>query len=299
MSGLAHYSCKKSIICCTTAESNTGDRWLPPGTAMILLPADSRNVTSAVAETPHDGIRGAVHVEHSSQDGAGEALRVAVVRRGSHDPQADELAVAVRLNRKRLRIDRVRKVMQYAGERAIHEGRRHVQASRDECVPIRGVRAVSRQVAGGEERTVRVSDHRHPFSPRLEVRDGAPQDLDADVDLGLQVGERQLAMARRQIVVEGQGLVHLDELYLPEDRVAAEVEVRILQQRMRRTTLLEDPHRVGVGVAEHPEQLGDIGRQRRRLVGRRGDHPATPEHKRSSQNQRGKPRVPHPALAGL
>ena len=77
--------------------------------------------------------------------------------------------------------------------------------------------------------------------------------------------------------------MHLDELYLPVDGVAAYVEVRILQQGVRRTALLEDPHRVGVGIAEHPEQLGAVGRQRRRLVGRCGDHSAAADRESSSE----------------
>ena len=67
-------------------------------------------------------------------------------------------------------------------------------------------------------------------------------------------------------MIDGQRLVHLHELYRVVTGVVAELLQGILLQHVDGAALFVYPHRIGAGVAEHPEQLGDVGGQRSCLV---------------------------------
>ena len=69
-------------------------------------------------------------------------------------------------------------------------------------------------------------------------------------------------------------------------------------QHVDGAALLIDPHRIGAGVAEHPVQLGNVGRERCGLVPRLRDECLAPGGEGSEQQQRGgDPQVP-PGLPG-
>ena len=112
-----------------------------------------------------------------------------------------------------------------------------------------------------------MTENHHPFPLCLEMEDGPVQDLDADVDLGLEVRQRQFRVAGCQVVLQGEGLVNMDELERLEiGEVHELVLLLIADEFMERATLFVDPHRVGIGVAGYSEQLSDSGRYRCRLV---------------------------------
>ena len=137
-----------------------------------------------------------------------------------------------------------------------------------------------------------MSHHHHLLALSLEVLDDAVQDLDAHVDLGLQLFERQLPVAGDQVVVDGKGLVHLREQHRVATGVVAELPQGIVLQQVDGAALLVDPHRIGAGVAEYPEQLGNVGGQRSGLVPRLRDERLAPGGEGSEQQQRsGGPQV--------
>ena len=56
--------------------------------------------------------------------------------------------------------------------------------------------------------------------------------------------------------------MHLHEQHRVVTGVVAELPQGIVLQHVNRAALLVDPHRIGAGVAERPEQLGNVRRQR-------------------------------------
>ena len=142
-----------------------------------------------------------------------------------------------------------------------------------------------------------MSDHHHLLALSLEVLDDAVQDLDAHVHLGLQLFERQLPVARDRVVINGKRLVHLREQHRVATGVVAELLQGIVLQHVDGAALLVDPHRVGAGVAEYPEQLGNVGRQRCGLVRGLGNECLATGREGSEQQQRRGGLQVEPALA--
>ena len=97
-------------------------------------------------------------------------------------------------------------------------------------------------------------------------------------------------------MIDGQGLVHLREQHRVATGVVAELPQGIVVQHVDGAALLIDPHRVGAGVAEHPEQLGNVGRERCGLVCRIRDECPAPGGEGSEQQQRGGGLQVEPAL---
>ena len=111
----------------------------------------------------------------------------------------------------------------------------------------------ARQVASDEKRAVGVADHHHPLVLVLEVLDRPVQDPHAYVHLGLQLVQAPLGISVGQVVIEGEGLMHLDELYVIVFRKVAEIRVPGGIELVQWAALFEDPHRIGVKVSGHLE----------------------------------------------
>ena len=76
----------------------------------------------------------------------------------------------------------------------------------------------------------------------------AAQQFHADVDLGLQVGQRQAGMAGGKTGIEGEGLVYLHEVNVLVAGQAQERKQHLVGDVVRGAALLEDPHRIGAGA---------------------------------------------------
>ena len=211
------------------------------------------------------------------------------MRRGARDAQLDELLVLLRLQGGMpYRSYSVREVVPYPVQRTVDDLCGHVQPARHDHESVHAAGSLERQVAGGKQRPERMTDDHNTLSLRLEVADGPVQDLDADVDLGLEVRQRQLRVAGCQVVLQGEGLVNMGELERLVIGEIHELVLRIAGEFMERATLFVDPHRVGIGVAGYSEQLGDIGRYRCRLVfGGRGGCPGGKELVTTGDQRRG------------
>ena len=119
--------------------------------------------------------------------------------------------------------------------------------------------------------------------------DGPVQDLHAHVHLRLQLREHPVHLTFGQAVIEGEGLVNLDEMHVCGFEVVGKETVRRIEL-MRWTALFVDPHRVRLIVSKRPIQLGDVVGNRCRLVllwfGRRRDRLAAAGDECSDHQQR-------------
>ena len=113
--------------------------------------------------------------------------------------------------------------MPYAIQRAVDGGRRQIQASGHDHEAVDAARTLERQVAGHKKRAVGMAKDHDSLLLRPEVADRPMQYLDADVDLGREVLQRQLFVAGRQVMVQGKGLVYLDEMDVLAIRKVLEV----------------------------------------------------------------------------
>ena len=240
-----------------------------------------------IAEATDHGVRGGIHVDRLAQVGAGEQVGVAVVKGGAGDEQLDRLLAGGGAPPGRLRGGCVGEVVEHAGQRPVDELVRHVQAPRHQQVAVGAGGAVLRQVARYQKRSVGVAHHHHALVPCLEVFDHAAQQLHADVDLGLQVGQGQAGMPGREARIEGEGLVYLHQVNVLVIGQAQERKQHVVADVVRRAALLEDPHRFGArtrrGGVDH-EQLGDVGRQPRGPV--LADEAATTRQQQRKQGRR-------------
>ena len=105
-------------------------------------------------EPSDHGVRRGVHVDRLAQVGVAEPFRVAVVKGRAGNAQLDRLLVGGRPPVGQLRVYRIRKVVEYARQGSVDELRRHVQASGHQQITVSAIRAVQRQVARHQERSV-------------------------------------------------------------------------------------------------------------------------------------------------
>ena len=256
-------------------------------------------------EPSDHGVRRGIHVDRLAQVGIAEPFRVAVVKGSAGNAQLDRLLVGSRPPVGQLRVYGIRIVVEHPRQGSVDELRRHVQASGHQQITVSAIRAVQRQVARHQERSVGISHHHDALVLRLEVIDHAAQDFHAHVDLRLQVRKGQSRMPRGQAGIERERLVRLHEMNVLVAAVSQKGKEHLVGDLVRRAALLEDPHRVGVRIRHHLlylEQLGDIVRQLRCPVAGIGNEgPATDcEHPGRERRDQAQPQIePRPACDKL
>ena len=87
-------------------------------------------------------------------------------------------------------------------------------------------------------------------------------------------------------MIDGKRLVHLRKQHRVVTGIVAELLQGIVLQHVDGAALLIDPHRVGAGVAEYPEQLGNVGWQRSGLVRGPGNECLATGRERPQQQHR-------------
>ena len=100
--------------------------------------------------------------------------------------QLDRLLIGGRPPVGQLRVYGIRIVVEHPRQGSVDELRRHVQASGHQQITVSAIRAVQRQVARHQERSVGISHHHDALVLRLEVIDHAAQEFHAYIDLRLQ-----------------------------------------------------------------------------------------------------------------
>ena len=146
-----------------------------------------RNRNSGSASRPTTVSAVGVHVGRLAQVGVAEPFRVAVVKGRAGNAQLDRLLVGGRPPVGQLRVYGIRKVVEHPRQGSVDELRRHVQASGHQQITVSAIRAVQRQVARHQERSLGISHHHDALVRRFEVIDHAAQDFHAHIDLRLQV----------------------------------------------------------------------------------------------------------------